>query len=61
MDKGPFISVRSEEDRDKLLKLGFTFIEAKDGLYTFLNDSHKWKQNYNNDGVKAIVHNKLSI
>lgn len=60
MDKKKvFISVRTEEDRQKLLNLGFTEVQNSNGLYTFLNDSHKW--NFEDQGVKPITHNSLAI
>lgn len=57
--KNVFISVRSEEDRQKLLNLGFTEVKNSNGLYTFLNDSHKW--NFEEQGVKPIAHDSLAI
>lgn len=59
MDKKVFISVRTEEDRQKLLKLGFKEVQNSNGLYTFLNDSHK--RNFEEQGVKPIAHNSLAI
>lgn len=59
MDKKVFISVRSEEEREKLLNLGFKEVQNSNGLYTFLNDSHKW--NFEEKGVKPITHNSLAI
>ena len=59
MDKKVFISVRSEEEREKLLNLGFKEVQNSNGLYTFLNDSHKWS--FEEKGVKPIAHNSLAI
>ena len=59
MGNNYFISVRTEEDRQKLLNLGFQEIKNSDGLYTFLNDSHK--RNFDAENVHVISHNTLSI
>lgn len=58
-NKDVFISVRSEEDRQKLLKAGFIEIKSSNGLFTFINDSHKW--NFDESGVRVVRHNSLAI
>lgn len=58
-NKDVFISVRSEEDRQKLLKAGFVEIKSSNGLFTFINDSHKW--NFDENGVRVVRHNSLAI
>ena len=59
MGNNCFISVRTEEDRQKLLSLGFQEIKNSDGLYTFLNDANK--RNFDAENVHVISHNTLSI
>lgn len=58
-NKDVFISVRSEEDRQKLLKAGFVEIKSSNGLFTFINDSHKC--NFDENGVRIVRHNSLAI
>ena len=59
MGNNCFISVHTEEDRQKLLSLGFQEIKNSDGLYTFLNDARK--RNFDAENVHVISHNTLSI
>ncbi len=58
MEKGNFILVKDEEQKNNLLKLGFVMVSNSSGIATFLNCPNKMSSV---DEEKIIYTNKICI
>lgn len=58
MEKGNFILVKDEEQKNKLLKLGFIMVNNSNGIATFLNSPNKMSSV---DEEKITYTNKICI